>query len=221
MKYLRVTVRPPPELAPQAFRLLAMSDHVDRARALALNVSAAPGATALFHVEGEDEALLEGFADAPEVDDAEAVPASVGGFYVLLSLNVGEVPFLAPAFETVARERLVVLPPVVYGDGGVTARLVGAAETITDIVETLPDAVDLEVHEVGERRLAASSIAAVLSDRQREAVLAALDLGYYDQPRQATHEDVAEALDCAPSTASEHLHKAEAKLVRAAFAGER
>jgi predicted DNA binding protein len=57
----------------------------------------------------------------------------------------------------------------------------------------------------------------VLSDRQREAVRAALDIGYYDQPRGATHEDVAAALDCAPSTASEHLRKAEAELVRAAM----
>lgn len=221
MKYLRLTVRPPAELAPRAFEMLAMSAHVDRARALAMNISVTPGATALFHVEGDDAALREGFADAPEVRHAEFVPAPTDGFYLLLSLDVGEVPLLAPFFETVARERLVVLPPAVYGDGGVHVRLVGTTTTISRIVEVLPDAVDLEVHEVGERGLAAGSITASLSDRQREAVRAALELGYYDQPRGTTHGDVSEVLGCAPSTASEHLRKAEAKLVRAAFATER
>ncbi|MFB6270785.1 MAG: helix-turn-helix domain-containing protein, partial [Halobacterium sp.] len=50
---------------------------------------------------------------------------------------------------------------------------------------------------------------------QREAVEAALELGYYDDPRAATQADVADRLDCAASTAGDHLRKAEAKLVRA------
>ncbi|MEF8814090.1 MAG: helix-turn-helix domain-containing protein [Halovenus sp.] len=108
-----------------------------------------------------------------------------------------------------------------YEDGGVHVRLIGAASAISRIVDTLPDEIDLEVHEVGEQQFAASSVAPPLSDRQREAVLAALELGYYDQPRGATHKDVAERLGCAPSTASEHLRKAEAKLVRSQFGGER
>ncbi|MEF8906631.1 MAG: helix-turn-helix domain-containing protein [Haloarculaceae archaeon] len=40
-------------------------------------------------------------------------------------------------------------------------------------------------------------------------------MGYYDQPRATTHEEVAPQLGCAPNTASEHLQKAEAKLVNA------
>jgi predicted DNA binding protein len=38
-------------------------------------------------------------------------------------------------------------------------------------------------------------------------------LGYYETPREATHEDVAAELECAPNTATEHLQKGEAKLV--------
>lgn len=61
--------------------------------------------------------------------------------------------------------------------------------------------------------------AATLTARQREAVEAALSLGYYDIPREASYEDVAEAMGCAPSTAAEHLRKAEGKLVGSAFGG--
>jgi predicted DNA binding protein len=56
-----------------------------------------------------------------------------------------------------------------------------------------------------------------LADRQAELVEIALELGYYAVPRTASHEDVAGAAGCVPSTASEHLRKAEATLVRASF----
>jgi predicted DNA binding protein len=59
----------------------------------------------------------------------------------------------------------------------------------------------------------------LLTDRQEEVVELALDLGYYDTPREATHEDVAAAIGCAPNTATEHLQKGEAKLVRAGMTG--
>jgi len=52
-----------------------------------------------------------------------------------------------------------------------------------------------------------------------EAVRAALSVGYYAVPREATHEDVAAVLDCAPSAVSEHLRKAESALVRSVFEG--
>ncbi|MFB6270658.1 MAG: helix-turn-helix domain-containing protein, partial [Halobacterium sp.] len=55
-----------------------------------------------------------------------------------------------------------------------------------------------------------------LTDRQREVVETAVDLGYYDVPRTAGQDDVAAELDCASSTVAEHLRKAEAALARAA-----
>jgi predicted DNA binding protein len=58
-----------------------------------------------------------------------------------------------------------------------------------------------------------------VDDAQREALAAAAALGYYDQPRGATSEDVADELDCATATAAEHLRKAEATLVDAALTG--
>jgi len=59
-----------------------------------------------------------------------------------------------------------------------------------------------------------------LTDRQQEAVHAALEHGYYEVPREGTVEDVAATLDCAPSTASNHLRKAEARLVEAVTAAQ-
>ena len=55
----------------------------------------------------------------------------------------------------------------------------------------------------------------VVSDRQRELIETAVDLGYYDTPRTCTVTRLAEHLGIAKSTASERLHRAESAIIRA------
>jgi hypothetical protein len=217
MRYLRATVSPDIDAVPEAFRLLAASEHVRVARAVATKFAGSAGVSALFHVEGDRAALGERLACQREVDVAETAPAAGGGFYLLAVLDPTSVPMMQAVFEVLAWQELIVVPPVVYRDGTVHVRMVGTTGTVGGLVEAFPQDVDVDVEAVGERGAGAAPGPAALSDRQREAVLAALELGYYDQPRAATHEDVATAIDCAASTASEHLRKAEAKLVRAAM----
>jgi hypothetical protein len=217
MRYLRARASPDLDAAPETFRVLADSEHVQVARAVATKFAGGAGLTGLFHVEGDRVAVAERLETPPEVVTAETVPAPGGGFYLLAVLDPESVPLMRALFEVLAWRELVVVPPVVYRGGTVRARIVGTTGTVGDLVEALPEAVDVEVEAVGERGVGAAPAAAALSDRQRDAVEAALALGYYDQPRAATHEDVAAAIDCAASTASEHLRKAEAKLVRAAI----
>lgn len=52
-----------------------------------------------------------------------------------------------------------------------------------------------------------------LTDRQREVIQTAYDLGYFEVPREATTEDVAAELDVDPSTVTEHLQRAERNLI--------
>jgi len=59
----------------------------------------------------------------------------------------------------------------------------------------------------------------LLTERQRSLVQTAVEAGYYDVPRTCTLTDVADAAGIAKSTASETLHRAEAKIVRQ-FVGE-
>ena len=39
----------------------------------------------------------------------------------------------------------------------------------------------------------------------------------YEQPNETSHEELADVLDCAPSTVGEHLRKAEKRLVSDVF----
>jgi hypothetical protein len=58
-----------------------------------------------------------------------------------------------------------------------------------------------------------------LSLKQRQAMITAYGLGYYDVPRRVSSEEVSRHLDIDKSTFVEHIRKAERKLVAEVMAG--
>ncbi len=58
----------------------------------------------------------------------------------------------------------------------------------------------------------------LITDRQREFVLAALEHGYYDTPRACSLTELADELAVGKSTASRVLHRAEETIIKAFFA---
>lgn len=57
-----------------------------------------------------------------------------------------------------------------------------------------------------------------LTERQREVLGTAADMGYFEYPKEANIGDVADALGIAPSTVSEHLAAAQRKVLDAILA---
>jgi len=64
------------------------------------------------------------------------------------------------------------------------------------------------------------ALAEDLTDRQRATLLAAYDAGFFEWPRGASGEEVAESLDIAPPTFHQHLRKAEQKVFEALLSTE-
>jgi hypothetical protein len=60
---------------------------------------------------------------------------------------------------------------------------------------------------------------ALLTERQQSLLLAAVERGYYDTPRQCTLSELAAELDLAKSTLSERLHRLEGKVMKEFAAG--
>jgi hypothetical protein len=60
----------------------------------------------------------------------------------------------------------------------------------------------------------------LLTDQQRRLLVTAVELGYYDTPRECTLTELAEKVDLAKSTASVTLHRAEETVVKE-FVAER
>jgi predicted DNA binding protein len=62
-----------------------------------------------------------------------------------------------------------------------------------------------------------AEVTASLTDRQRDALRTAYASGFFDSPKQASGEDVAEVMDITRATFHQHLRAAERKLLDAFF----
>ena len=176
------------------------------------------GMTLLFYVEGPLAPYLEALEERVPDATHSVTEAEGDGFYLYVHADLdGLDRGLADAID---RPGVLLVPPLEYRmDGTLVASLVGPAEELSATVDEIPDALDPEVLQVrpyGERSF---RTAGALTDRQREIVLAALEAGYYEEPREASVEEVADATGCAPSTAAEHLRKAEAAVMERAASG--
>ncbi|MDS0260278.1 helix-turn-helix domain-containing protein [Haloarcula sp. S1CR25-12] len=215
VKHLQVTVHVDDDHAPEFFELLADSPTIAEARLVDWSMTADDQSTLLYTVDGDPTTVAERATDTDGIESVELSETTRGRTYVLVVMRPLETPLFAAIHRASTQAGLVVRKPIVYRDGTMAARVVGDAAALQRALDAAPDGVDVRIDEIGRLRAGADGPVASLSDRQREAVAAAVELGYYNQPRGATHEDVAAELDCAPPTASDHLQKAEANIVRA------
>jgi len=216
MKVLRATARVAPEDAPTFFNLLAHAPEVEEARVLEVNSTPEGVETLLIAIDGDHSAFAAEATETPGVESVEVSAVGEDRAYAMLVMRSPETPLFDRIHEMGSGEGFVIRTPFVYRDGEMYGRAVGDPDPLQRALEEVPAEIDVRIDEVGAFRGGLDDPAVRLSDRQREALVVARDLGYYETPREATHEDVADALGCAPATASDHLQKAEAKLVDAA-----
>lgn len=172
----------------------------------------------LHYVEGDQAAFADALDSIPEALGFEMESAGEEKFYAYVRGST-TAP-IRELWEVTARRALVTVPPVEYHeDGTVTLAMFGPGEVIQNAIETVPDPITVTVEEISGLQALPQTVASSLTDRQREAVEAAVAVGYYDVPRTGSQDDVARRLDCSPSTAAEHLQKAEATVIRSLFGG--
>lgn len=215
MMSLRLQIEPDRAVAPAIFDLVADAPYVDETRLRDWN-GVGERITGLLDVSGDGERLAAALAGEPPIAFVDHARVAPERFALLVGVRTDVTAFLQGIAGSLTTPRVIVDTPIVYRDGTAHVRLVGPNEALSEAITELPAPVDVGVRAVGAYHPDTGRGTADLSDRQREVVSTALALGYYEVPRQATHADVADRIDCAPSTASEHLRRAEAKLVRAA-----
>lgn len=98
-------------------------------------------------------------------------------------------------------------------EGGIEVSVVGSQDEISRSVEMADDVgVNVLLERLADYRGPSTPLDS-LTERQREVVRTAHEMGYYEVPRQATTDDVATDLGVEASTVVEHLQRAEANLV--------
>lgn len=98
-------------------------------------------------------------------------------------------------------------------DGALRVSVIGDEDTVQRAVEDVPDGVRVELERLADYEPQQRELTALLTDRQQEILDTAVELGYYEVPRRATHADIAEALELSTTTVGEHLRKIEARLL--------
>ncbi|WP_436908021.1 helix-turn-helix domain-containing protein [Halosimplex marinum] len=219
----------PPAAAHPLHRRLMADGPASRADLLIWGPTAA--VTALIWFDAEPAAVREVLGAVDSVTETRLVAAeggaseatatspdrgSGGGTYAFVRQSAYELP--GAALDAVAEARVAFVPPVTFRASG-TARFeaVGEHEALAEFYADLNAAFDTDVVRVREFRRWPEP--ARLTDRQREALEAAVAAGYYDVDRSGSVAEVAAELDCATSTAGELLRRAESAVLTA-FVGD-
>lgn len=163
------------------------------------------------------------YSDAVDetLDDAEYIES-----WELLDRDGDEVTYLCktdlpdtPADSETTQDETLDVQSVTVEDDGWTLTLVGEQEALQcggafegfdDIQVTLRRLTDYQ---------GPTDELDTLTRRQREVVETAHELGYFEVPREANADDIADELDLDRSTVTEHLQRAERNLLSSLLAG--
>jgi hypothetical protein len=222
MKFAHLTLAVPEAMRHPMHEFVMEHQSAEKSQLLNWNLSAEERTVALFRVFADPEPYRRAIQSAAPVEEYLITRVDERSFYLYVEERPDE---WSEGFEVAfTGRRLMVVPPMEFTEGGrVTFGVVGRQADFGDLVADMEAITSVQVDQLGEyapRRGGArsgSTPATRLTERQTAAVEAAVEAGYYAVPREGSVEDVAAALDCAPSTASNHLRKAEARLMGSLF----
>ncbi|MFD1515007.1 helix-turn-helix domain-containing protein [Halomarina rubra] len=164
-----------------------------------------------YELSGPLDTLRERLDDHEDVIDYEVLDVTEAASYIYVYVKPG--PPAGTLMYLAQKYALVVETPIEFReDGAVLITVAGRQESLREAFHEFPDDLVVHVECAGEYAPGDGQLLTTLTDRQREVLKTAFELGYYDVPRDATHESIARELDVATSTIDEHLRKAEARL---------
>lgn len=212
MRYLRMTLSPEGGTFHPVDGIIAEHDSVYRGRLLHINLLKDDTVMGLYTAEGDADVLREKLDDHPDVLRYDIFDVGDDAYHLYMHVDQGE-PVVS-LLSILEENRLILDTPLEFDDeAGVTATVLGEQETLRDALDDIPEDIEVDIEQIGEYSPGSNRVLAQLTDRQREVLEVAVDEGYYAMPRRATHDEVAEEVGCAPSTASEHLRKLETKIM--------
>ncbi|WP_313691765.1 helix-turn-helix domain-containing protein [Halorarum halobium] len=157
---------------------------------------------------GDVEGLRQVLSEAPEVYEF-SISGDDAGFFAYTRYVADD---LTRMLMQGRRESSYLIDmPVEYTDeGGLRVTYIGTEAAFADVLSEQPDGVRVDVERTGPYNPGPRHVVSRLTERQREVLEAAVDLGYYREPREATHNEIAAATGLSETTVGEHLRKIEA-----------
>jgi predicted DNA binding protein len=211
MKYLKLDISPTERAIHPIDEFVADHDAVSRESLLHVDSRADGTTVLLYRIVGDGDAFGDALDDQTAVHDHEVVDIVGEGYHAFIQADSTS---RGNALLDIAHEyALIIDTPLEFTDDGLRATLVGTHENLRGALGAMPDSLEFSVGDAGTYVPGSADLLSPLTDRQLEVFETAIEEGYYDVPRKATHKDIADNLGCAPSTVDEHLRKAESHVV--------
>lgn len=158
---------------------------------------------------------LESRLDADRLDALdcverwELVAERDASYFYIIEVKALELPESA----AVDHEDLVGMCDPTVVDRGLLLSLVGSQQAIRNVLRNLREAgVGPELRRLGDYEGGEQTLE-TLTDRQLEILQTAYDMGFYDVPREASIDEIADEIGLEGGTVSEHLQRAERNIL--------
>jgi predicted DNA binding protein len=150
---------------------------------------------------GELEAFLKSI---PQVKKYAVLSKSADRAEVITWAEQGSI------VDSIIKKNCVFIGPTIVKDGVENWHIMAPTrEELQEVVASLEQCADIAY--IRNADGAGSEVG--LTERQIKTLKTAVDMGYFDTPRRASIKDVAKKLAVSPSTAVEHLRKAQKKVL--------
>jgi hypothetical protein len=166
---------------------------------------------AISHVEFKDpNSKVQDLLTGGFLVEAQELEHKNGAYTVFMRGG----PSLSSVLRAIGIVGGYLFPPLGIGDGKIKITFLGSEAEVKDLMEKIDDiGIHYHVALLADTNFSPISPLTQLTEKQRQVLLAAYKLGYYDIPRKITSEELAKKLGLVDSTVVEHLRKAEKRLI--------
>lgn len=211
MRYVTFVIIPPDGGLTDTEQAFGAREEVTRQSIQHLNLLADGTAVVIFELDGDLDVIRDVLTTQEEVLEYN-ISETRDNHHVYIHFEPNET---VSQLLTITNEyELVLDTPMIYTHrGGLRVTVIGEESIIRESMPAIPSDLRLKLEQIGEYEPVTDRLFSLLTERQQEILQEAVNQGYYNVPRQVTHQDIAEELDCSGGTVGEHLRKIEAKLL--------
>lgn len=211
MRYVTFVIIPPERGLTETDRRFESTPDVERKAIHHLNLLADGTAIFIFELAGDLDSIAAVLDESQEVIQHN-ISETRDNHHVYVHFEPNDI--VSSLLSIPNEYEVVVDTPMVYTyRGGLRVTVIGDESVFRESMRAVPGDVRLKLEQLGPYKPDTDRLFSLLTERQQEIIQETVQQGYYDVPRQATHQDVADALGCSAGTVGEHLRKIEAKLI--------